>query len=129
MGTEQWVSASGGAIFLALGVLAVMRGGKSPLGIPLAYLCVAFFAYNTLEVVRHFAHDPVWNWLDGAAASLVAPPTLWLVASFVGRRRELRVPLLAATAYFVGIALLCLVPALVPSFAWFPGSDAWALAF
>jgi signal transduction histidine kinase len=129
MGTEQWISASGAAIFLALGALALFRGGKSPLAVPLAWLSVAFFTYETLEVVRHFARDPVWNWLDGAAAPLVAPATLWLVASFVGRRRELRVPLIAATAYFALLALACVAPVAFPSFAWFPGSDAWAIAF
>lgn len=128
MGAEQWVSSAAGALFLALGVLSLVRGARSPLGPPLAVLCVAFFVYETIEVVRHFAEEPFWNWLDGAAAPLVAPPTLYLVAAFVGRSRSLRIALWIATAYFVGLAIVSLLPFALPSLAWFPGSEAWALA-
>lgn len=127
-GIEQWVSGSAAVLFLALGVLALARGARNPLGAPLASLCFAFFAYDTLEVVRAFAPDPIWDWLDGAAAAAVAPPTLWLVATFVGMRRVLRVPLSIGSAYFAGIALLCVSPVLAPGMAWFPGSDLWAIA-
>ncbi|MDQ3031137.1 MAG: HAMP domain-containing histidine kinase [Myxococcota bacterium] len=128
MGAEQWVSGAAGGLFLALGVLSLVRGARSPLSPPLAVLCIAFFVYETIEVVRHFGDEPFWDWLDGAAAPLVAPPTLYLVAAFVGRGRSLRIALRIATAYFVGIALLCLAPIVLPSLAWFPGSEAWAIA-
>jgi signal transduction histidine kinase len=127
MGSEQWISAASAMSFLALGALALLRG-RSPLAVPLAFLCVAFFAYNTLEVVGHFADDPIWDWLDGAAAALVAPPTLWLVTAFVGLGRALRIPLAIASAYFVGIALLCVSPLVHSGLADFAGSDRWAIA-
>src|SRR5687768_9002875 len=110
MGAEQWVSSAAAVLFLALAVLSLVRGARSPLAPPLAFLCIAFFVYDTIEVVRHFADEPLWDWLDGAAAPLVAPPTLHLVAAFVGRGRSLRIALGIATAYFVGLALLCLTP-------------------
>ncbi|WP_236607309.1 ATP-binding protein [Sandaracinus amylolyticus] len=128
MGLEQWVSSAAGALFLALGVLCLVRGARSPLAPPLAFLCITLFVYDVLEVARNFTDDPVWDFLDAAAAALVAPPTLYLVAAFVGKRRALRVPLVVATAYFVGLALFCIAAIVVPSLAWFPGSDAWALA-
>lgn len=126
-GPEQWVSGAVAVLFLALGTLVLLRGAR-PLAAPLGFLCVAFFVYDTLEVVRHFAEEPVWDYLDAASAALVAPPTLHLIAAFVGKQRALRVPLALATAYFVGLSLFCLSPLLFPSFAWFPGNDAWALA-
>ena len=127
-GIEQWISSAAAILFLALGALALTRGAQSPLAPPLAFLCVAFFVYDTLEVVRHFTVEPVFHWLDGAAAAMVGPPTLWLVATFVGMGRALRIPLALATVYFTGVALVCLSPIVFPSMAWFPGSDAWALS-
>ncbi|AKF05030.1 Flagellar sensor histidine kinase FleS [Sandaracinus amylolyticus] len=128
MGLEQWVSSAAGALFLALGVLCLVRGARSPLAPPLAFLCITLFVYDVLEVARNFTDDPVWDFLDAGAAALVAPPTLYLVAAFVGKRRALRVPLVVATTYFVGLALVCVSAIVVPSLAWFAGSDAWALA-
>lgn len=128
MRLDDWLSAISAALFLAMGLLASARGGKSPLAPPLAMLSAAFFAYDTLEVVRHLAHDTTWDLLDRAAAPLVAPPTLWLVATFVGMRRRLAVPLALATIYFVGLSLWCALAVIVPALRWLPGSDAWALA-
>src|SRR5688572_16177068 len=110
MGTEQWISAAGSVIFLALAALVTLRGARNAMAVPLTYLCIAFFAYDTLEVVRHFTDDPVWDWLDAGSAALVAPPTLWLVSAFVGMRRALRVPLLVAAVYFFTLAALCAAP-------------------
>ena len=128
MHADDWLSAISAALFLAMGALASTRGARNPLALPLALLSVAFFAYDTLEVVRRLADDPMWAWLDRAAAALVAPPTLWLVATFVGLRRKLVVPLAIATVYFVALAAACALAIVVPSLRWLPGSDAWALA-
>lgn len=128
IGAEQWVSGAACVLFLALGALALVRGARSPLAPPVVFLCLAFFAYDLCELVRHFADEPIWDWLDGAAAAMVAPPTLWLVATFVGMRRVLRIPLLIATGWFVAIALACISPLVIEDLAWFAGSDAWAIA-
>ncbi len=128
MRADDWLSAVSGALFLAMGALASLRGSRNPLALPLAFLSIAFFAYDTLEVVRQLADDPVWDWLDRAAAALVAPPTLWLVAAFAGERRRLAIPLWIATLYFVALASVCALAIVVPSLRWLPGSDAWALA-
>lgn len=128
IGAEQWISGAACVLFLALGALALARGQKSPLAPPLVFLCLAFFVYDLLELVRHFADGAIWDWLDGAAAAMVGPPTLWLVATFVGMRRALRIPLALATAWFAGIALACVSPIVTPGLEWFAGSDAWAIA-
>lgn len=124
----DWLSATSGVLFLAMGALASLRGARNALARPLALLSIVFFAYDTLEVVRQLADDPLWGWLDRAAASLVAPPTLWLVAAFVGERRRLAVPLWIAAAYFFGLAAVCVLAIVVPALRWLPDSDAWALA-
>jgi signal transduction histidine kinase len=111
-----------------MGTLASLRGTRNPLALPLALLSMAFFAYDTLEVIRQLADDPEWDWLDRAAAALVGPPTLWLVAAFVGESRRLRAPLVLATVYFVGLSVVCALAVFVPALRWLPGSDAWALA-
>lgn len=127
MESEQWISAAAAVLYLALGALAVLRGGRSPLAAPLALLCVSFFAYDTLEVVRTVTDDPIWDALDRAAAALVAPPTLLLVATFVGMRRALRVPLAIASAYFVALAGACVAAAAIPELRWLATNDSWAL--
>lgn len=127
MDADDWISAGAAVLYLALGALLAFRGAKSPIGPPLAMLCVAFFAYDTLEVVRQLAGDPMWDWLNRAAAALVAPPTLFLVATFTGQRRALSVPLAIASAYFVVLALVCAAAVVVPSLRAFPTSDAWAI--
>ncbi len=128
MGLEQWISSTAAALFLALGVLVLARGARNSLSSPFAFLCIAIFAYDTVEVVRHFAAEPFWDWLDGALAALIAPPALHLIAAFVGKSRVLRVALHVATSYFVLLALACLFPIVWPAFRWFPGSEAWARA-
>jgi signal transduction histidine kinase len=128
MGLEQWISSTAAVLFLALGVLVLVRGARSSLSPPFAFLCIAIFAYDTVEVIRHFAAEPLWDWLDGAMAALIAPPALYLIAAFVGKSRVLRVTLQVATAYFVLLALACLLPIALPTFHWFPGSEAWARA-
>ena len=90
---EQGLRVAASVLFLALGVLAALRGGRSPLAPPLSFLGLAVFAYEMLKVVRGLSSDPLWGHLDRAAASLVGPPTLWLVAAFIGRARVLRRPL------------------------------------
>ncbi len=125
----DWLSAISGALFLAMGVLASLRGTRNPLARPLAFLSVAFFAYDTLEVVRKINGDDLTSrYLDRAAAALVAPPTLWLVATFVGESRRLRVPLVVTTVYFVALATACALAIVVPALEWLPGTDTWALA-
>lgn len=128
MRADDWLSAVSGALFLAMGALASLRGARNPLAVPLAFLSIAFFAYDTLEVIRQLTAEPLWDWLDRASAALVAPPTLWLVAAFVGERRRLAVPLWIATIYFVALAAACALAIVVPALRWLPGSDAWALA-
>jgi two-component system sensor histidine kinase HydH len=128
MGLEWWVNGAAAVLFLALGVLSLARGARSPLAPPLAWLSIAFFAYDTIEIVRHLSDAPIWDWLDGAAAAMVAPPTLHLVATFVGRRRALRIPLGVGSVWFGGIALACLSPLVGSGLVGFAGSPAWAIA-
>lgn len=128
MRSDDWLSAISAALFLAMGALASTRGSRSPLALPLAFLSVAFFAYDTLEVVRQLSTDPTWDWLDRSAAALVAPPTLYLVAAFVGLERRLRIPLALATAYFVALSAACALALVVSGLRWLPESDVWALA-
>ncbi len=127
MGLEQWISAAAAAFFVALGALAVARADRSPLAPPMAVLAAVLFAYTALEVVDHFTDAPLFHWLDGAAASLVGPAALHLVGAFLGERRRLRVALGVATLYFVGLAIACVLPIVVPALAAFPNGPTWSL--
>ena len=128
MGAEQWISAVSAAIFVALGGLSATRAGKTPLAAPTAVLCAVLFAYDGFELLDALSSAPIWSWLDAAAAAAVAPPTLFLVATFLGQRRRLHVPLMAASAYFCAIALGSALPILWPDAAGFPNGPLWALA-
>ncbi len=113
--------------FLALALATSVRRGSHPLAFDLGVMCVTMSAYNILEVAYSLSGDPSWAFLEYAAASSCAIPTLRLFIGYVGQRRRHRRLLGAATVYFAAVAVTCLLPFAVPAWAGFPGGTAWAL--
>jgi signal transduction histidine kinase len=121
------LSMLGSAAFLAVAVLAWLRGREKNVAWPFALLCLDLFAYNLLQAISDLTAQPIWGRLTAATASAATPLFYHLVIAFVGRRRALAWVLLAAYVYFGVIALMCLLPFFVEGNT-FPGSDRWALA-
>jgi two-component system sensor histidine kinase HydH len=121
------LSMLGSAAFLAVAVLAWLRGREKSVAWPFALLCLDLFAYNLLQAITDLTNQPVWGWLNAAAASAATPFFYHLVTAFVGRRRALGRPLLAVYAYFLVLSALCLQPFFIVGNS-FPGGSSWAIA-
>jgi signal transduction histidine kinase len=81
---------------LAVAALAVSRGSKSPLALPLALTGIDQFTWNLSTVGWEVTHDGLWRWLTQIAAPLFISFGLHLVLVFVGKRRPMNVLLIAA---------------------------------
>lgn len=128
MVSETWLSAVSAAVFLAVGVLAVLRARTAPLAPPLSRMTASLFAYETFEVLKHLTGRPEMGYLESGAAALVAPTTIAFVLQFLGEWRRLRPLIVIGAVYFSGVALLCFLAVGVPALRDFPGQEPWALA-
>ncbi|HJL16500.1 MAG TPA: ATP-binding protein [Sandaracinaceae bacterium LLY-WYZ-13_1] len=128
MSLEQILSLAAGGAFLGLAALAAARGKRSTLALPTALLCVAMFAYSSLETLGELTDEAFWEWLESSAAAMAAPLLLHLTLTFLGARRSERAWLVGAYLYFGGVAASCLLPFVLPGWRAYPGGDRWALA-
>ncbi|HVY49339.1 MAG TPA: ATP-binding protein [Minicystis sp.] len=127
MGSVETVTtALATAAFLAIAVLAAVRGRREPLAARFAVLAATLFAYDAFEVSSRLSRAPAFAWLDAAAASLAPAAFLQFTIAFVGRRRELRRVTQAFAAYFAALGCACLFPAVDARFAAFPNGPAWS---
>lgn len=113
--------------FLALAALAVVRARRDPLASRFAALCVVLFTYNVLQLLKHLSHQPLWDWLQNAAASMCPAVFYHFTMAFLGQRRTRRLSITLFYVYFAFIAAGSLAPVFVPRTAWFPGSFGWAM--
>jgi two-component system, NtrC family, sensor histidine kinase HydH len=100
---------------LALVVLVIWRGRKSPLAPSLALLALNITAWNFADDVWAAAGKPPlhpWHLLDHASAPLTVPLALWFVLVFLGQQQELRWVIRASWVYALALGLPCLLPAL-----------------
>jgi two-component system sensor histidine kinase HydH len=125
---ETWLSALSAVVFLAVGVLSVVRSRTAPLAPPLSRMTASLFAYETFEVLKHLTGRVELSYLESGAAALVAPTTIALVVQFLGEWRRLRALIVIGATYFSVVALLCFLALVVPGLRWFPANDWWAIA-
>lgn len=116
------------AAFLALGLLAAIRGGKSALAAQLGLMCLVMSTYNALDAVAIHTQDARFDWLASGAAALLSVPTWHVLVGFVGMGRRLRWAGRLVAAYFAAVAISCLAPFARPELAAYPGSARWAQA-
>ncbi len=115
------------AAFLAMAVLAALRGRREPLASRFANLCVWLFAYNSFEIISLLSPNAAWNDSNAASAALVPPAFFHFVMTFVGQRRARRREIIAYYVYFTALALACFSPAITPAMAGFPNGPRWAV--
>lgn len=125
---EYYFGLAASAVFLGLALITATRGAtRSALGLPTALLCADLFAYNSIEILGHFAVGPAWEGAESAAAALAVPLLYHLTLCFLGARQRERAGLVAAYAYFSGIAVSGLLPIAIPAWRGYAGGDLWAL--
>jgi signal transduction histidine kinase len=122
-----WLTLFACAGELGLVLLALLRGSRSPLALPLVLLSLDLFFWNFAALGYDISAHRSWHWLDVATSPLSAPLALYFVLTFVGRRRQLRWVLILA---WVAFGLLSAASALAFFFPWaqdFAGSPTWAV--
>lgn len=95
-----WVQALAAASGVLVAVLAVVRGGVSPLALPLALLSVDQFAWNAASVALELTGNPAYAWVGVAAAPLFVPCALHFALVFIGRSKRHRAVLAGAYGVF-----------------------------
>ncbi len=114
---------------LALVVLVIWRGRKSPLAPSLALLVLNITAWNFADDRWHAIGEPPlhpWHLLDHASAPITLPLAFWFVLVFVGQEKKLRWVLRASWIWALGLGLPCLLPPLRPPEPIGSWADAWA---
>ncbi|ATB36078.1 two-component sensor histidine kinase [Cystobacter fuscus] len=108
MTTQAWISLGACAGLLALAGLALVRVGRSPMGLPLAVLCIALSTWNFADFALEHAGGPGWRLIATCATLTGVPTALHFILAFVGERRRLAVVMYATYAVFGMLALLSL---------------------
>ncbi|MFO0590569.1 MAG: ATP-binding protein [Polyangiaceae bacterium] len=114
---------------LLVAVFALSRTGtRTPLALPLAVLSADLVAWNFAGAANDISGAPfwAWDWLDATATPLTAPLGVWFVLTFVGERKRLFWPHMAAWIYFGFLALIGFISPLTPvGFVLRPTSPWW----
>jgi signal transduction histidine kinase len=101
MAFREWMFLFAAVGHLALGIVSLTRSRQSVVARPLALLCFALFSWNFADLAEHVSQNPTWSVLDAVFTALSPPLMLYLVASFVGVRRE-RVRIIAFVSLVFG---------------------------
>jgi two-component system sensor histidine kinase HydH len=104
MDLHSWLTIASCTGQLALALLALVRGAKSPLARPLALIGLTLFTFNASDLAEQISSSHGWIWIDNTANSILCAFVLHFILVFVGRRRELAWLLTAAYLAFGGLA-------------------------
>jgi two-component system sensor histidine kinase HydH len=129
MGAREWMSLLAAVGHLALASVCLARGRQSVVARPLAVLCLALAVWNFATLAEHVSVGPWWEVLDAVFTALSPPLLLYLVATFVGARRERVRVVVAASLSFGGLALSSAIGFFVPWGRAWVNSRAWAIVF
>ncbi len=117
--TSTWIGLIACTGHLGLALLASLRGGRSPLSLPLTLLCLDMLGWNAAGLAYRLSGEPAWHWLDNGLSPFTPPLTLLVVGTFVGRVHRLRRALVISLSVFGGLSVSSLL-----AFAWAP-LDGW----
>lgn len=99
MSAHAWLTLIASAGQIALFLLAVTRGARSPLAMPLALLASTFFSSSVCSLGWELSQRYEWRFLMATPVPVSTAIALHFVLSFTGRRRSL------AWLMFTGYAL------------------------
>jgi len=115
----DWMYLFGAAGQLMLAGLCFARGRRSPVALPLAFLCLSTFGWCFTSLTGGVAGHGPWDLLDACFSTLPIPFALHLVVTFVGARRALYPAVIAGYVFFFALALSCLAGFVSPrALAW-----------
>jgi two-component system sensor histidine kinase HydH len=125
----EWTFLLCAACQLALAALCFARGvraPRSPVALPLAFLCLTTFGWCTMSLAGLLAGPEPWGPLDECLSALAPPFALDLAVTFVGARRSQRRVVIASYAIFSALALASLAGIASPAVAVWTGSSLYA---
>lgn len=126
---RAWVSLISAGLYLSLSGAAALARRRGPLTPTLGRTTAALFAYEAFELGKQLTGEDIFNHLECAAASVVAPTTAALVITFLGEWRGLRWLVITGASYFSLLSALCLAAIFVPPLAaHFSAQPPWAIA-
>jgi len=129
MTTQNWVTLIACVGEAAVAVLLALRAWGSPLATPLMILSVDLFAWNFAQLGYYRSGHIAWHLLDMVASPLGIALTFQFMLRFLGRSRQLRVPLLAVFAYYGGLAAIAALAIGWPAARSLALSPAWSWAW
>jgi two-component system, NtrC family, sensor histidine kinase HydH len=124
---DDWLVLLAACGHLALGVVALLRGGRSLVAVPLALLCLDLFAVSLASLGIRIERELAWLVLDSVFTSIGPAIALHFVLAFTGKLRRLRS--LAIGVYVCGAMLAGLGISAVDLPASDPRTSRWATAF
>jgi signal transduction histidine kinase len=127
MSFYAWLTLVACAGQIALFLLAVTRGARSPLGMPLALLASTFFSSGLASLAHELTGREEWRYLMATPAPVSNAIALHFVLSFTGRRRSLSWLMFTTYALFGSFSALGLVAFLSEPVARFVLSTRWSL--
>lgn len=127
MTVQGWLTLVACAGLFGLAIISVARGGKSPLALPLALLCVCFFSWNLAQLAYSVSGEVRWRYIDTAISPLTAPFALSFVVMFVGRWRELRSHVIGSFVVLGALGAASLSAFWLTALGRFSGSPTWSL--
>jgi signal transduction histidine kinase len=103
MSASEWISIVACAGHLSLALLVLLRGGSSPLALPIALLSLDLFGWNFAAFAYGHSGATVFRYFDRSLSPLTPPLALHVVCAFVGKARKLRYLLFAAYVAFAAL--------------------------
>jgi two-component system sensor histidine kinase HydH len=128
MSIDAWLTLVACAGQFALFLLAVTRGARSPLGMPLALLASTFFSSGLTTLAFQLTGRVEWRYLIATPTPVSNAIALHFVLSFTGRRRSLAWLLYATYALFGTFSALGPLAFVSSAVGGFVASTRWSLA-
>src|SRR3954470_6393577 len=127
MSAHAWLTLIASAGQIALFLLAVTRGARSPLAMPLALLASTFFSSSVTSLGWDITHRDEWRFLMATPVAISTAIALHFVLSFTGRRRSLRGLMYASYGVFGTASAIWLLGLVQPRVGRFVLSPTWPL--
>ncbi|HEY8206825.1 MAG TPA: ATP-binding protein [Myxococcaceae bacterium] len=127
MSAHAWLALVASAGQIALFLLAVTRGARSPLAMPLALLASTFFSSSVTSLGWDITHRNEWRPLMATPVAISTAIAIHFVLSFTGRRRSLSWLMFASYGVFGTASAIWLLGFLQPQVGEFVLSSTWSL--
>jgi two-component system, NtrC family, sensor histidine kinase HydH len=128
MPTTALITSASAAAYFALALVMALRGRSRPMAVQVGVMAGLLSAYSLLDVMGTLANDRRYDHAAYGMAALLAIPTLDLVVTFIGRRRDLRRLRWLVGGCFVLLAAASMAPIVRADLRWLHGHGTWALA-